>query len=604
MDFDGRVLPRVGGFGRFSRLLAAALWLPNVALALGFFSELLYTEVPEHHCRPDPALLPEPLRNLSGPQLLEAALPPLPPPAAGWSRCQLYRYPQPGEGRSNQTEPEPCTRGWEYGPSAGLQRNIISQWDLVCQDRWRIPLEKVSYMIGWLGGSIVSGCACDRFGRRATFIFSLLLAILLGVGVAVSLDYVMFLLMRMFYGAALAGSFLSLYIARLEICDPAHRLMVTMLAGFLWVAGELLLPGLAVLCKDWRVLQGVIAASLALLLVYWGCQSLFPESPRWLLATQQLDQGKKELRLFAEANGVNLDNELYSEDSVFTEIDSLAEGPVLARYHSICDIFRTRVIWKNSLILGFTAFIGTGIRHCYLQSMLDYGPPFYFMYFLLAATEAVSCLFLCVTVNRFGRRGILLLCTILTGISSLLLLALTEYLVEGIALAISILGALASHAVVMLSIFFASEVLPTVIRGSGVGLILAASFLGRAAAPLMDLHNQKGFFLHHVIFSSFAILSVLSIMLLPESKRKSLPESLRDGESLRRPPLFLSHAKDDLPLLSSARTPHGDYNPENYSRLVTATKKMLSRDPAPYQAGRRLSGQLQGEDNQALTQDA
>nr|XP_033798745.1 putative solute carrier family 22 member 31 isoform X2 [Geotrypetes seraphini]XP_033798747.1 putative solute carrier family 22 member 31 isoform X2 [Geotrypetes seraphini] len=573
MDFDGQVLPRTGGFGRFSRLLAAALWAPNVALALGFFSELLYCEEPEHRCRSDPSL-----RNLSGPELLLDT--------AGWSRCQ----------QSNDSGS--CTRGWEYESSAGLRSNIVSQWDLVCKKRWKISLELVSYMASWLGGFVVFGCACDRLGRRPVFVFSLVLVILAGVGVAVSLDYIMFLLIRGLYGSALAGTFLSLYITRLEICDPAHRLMVTMIAHLFWVAGELLLPGLAALSKEWRILQGVITTSQALLLVYWGCQSLFPESARWLLATHQLDRAKKQLRFFAEANAVNLDGEMYGEEHLFTEMDSMAEGPVQARYHSVCHLFHTRIVWKNSLILGFSACIGTGIRHSYLQNLQGYGPPFYFVYFLMAATEAASCLFLYATVNRFGRRAILLLCTILTGVSSLLLLALTEYLFPGIALAISILGILASHAVVMLSVFFASEVLPTVIRGSGLGLILAASFVGRAAAPIMDLHNRKGFFLHHVIFSSFAILSVLSIMLLPESKRKSLPESLRDGESLRRPPLFLSRAKDDLPLLSSARTAHSDYNPENYSRLMTATKKMLSKDPPPYQADR-----LQGEENQALTLD-
>lgn len=51
----------------------------------------------------------------------------------------------------------------------------------------------------------------------------------------------------------------------LELCDPPHRLVVTMGAGFCWVAGELLLPGLAVLCKEWRLLQGAITLGLALL---------------------------------------------------------------------------------------------------------------------------------------------------------------------------------------------------------------------------------------------------------------------------------------------------------------------------------------------------
>ncbi|KAJ1083921.1 hypothetical protein NDU88_004076 [Pleurodeles waltl] len=610
MDFDTRIAPQVGGFGRYSRLLAAASWLPNVLLALSCFSEVFYAAVPEHHCRPDPALLPGTLASLTGFELLNASVPRLPPPASGWSRCELYHYSETNGTAipSNGTRPQingtgPCTRGWDYHSEAGLERNIVTKWDLVCANHWKVPVEQVSFTLGCLSGFLIFGSTCDRFGRRSTFLAALLLAILFGTGVTVSMDFLIFLLTRLFQGAALAGIFLSLYVARLEVCDPPHRLMFTMVGGFFWVAGELLLPGLAVLCRDWWILQAVGTVSLGLLFGYWCCQSLFPESPRWLLATRQLDRCKKALSIFAEANGINVDDELYNHENLFAEIDALAEDDPLPHYYTVCEIFRSRVIGKNSLILGFTALIGSGIRHCFSRNLMGYRPPLYFMYFMLAGSEALACIFLCVTVDRFGRRGILLLCAILTGISSLLLLALTQYLYAGLTLAISILGSLASHGLVMLSIFFASEVLPTVVRGAGLGLIMASSFVGRAAAPLMDLQNNRGFFLHHVVFSSFAILSVLTIMLLPESKRKCLPESLKDGENLRRPPLFLSHAVDGLPLLSQRKRSR-EYNPENYSRLVTATKKMLGREGTGREGSQLLKEMVNEEETETLHEEA
>lgn len=55
----------------------------------------------------------------------------------------------------------------------------------------------------------------------------------------------------------------------LELCDPPHRLMVEMVSGFFAIAAELLLPGLAVLCRDWPVLQAVATLPLLLLLSYW-----------------------------------------------------------------------------------------------------------------------------------------------------------------------------------------------------------------------------------------------------------------------------------------------------------------------------------------------
>lgn len=98
----------------------------------------------------------------------------------------------------------------------------------------------------------------------------------------------------------------------------------------------------------------------------------------------------------------------------------------------------------------------------------------------------------------------------------------------------------------------------------------------------MELQNNGGYFLHQVIFASFAVLSVLCIMLLPESKRKPLPDSMKEGENQCRPPLFPARPyRDSLPLLCT-RPPLSDYNPDNYSRLVSATRKMLSKDNLPY----------------------
>lgn len=112
--------------------------------------------------------------------------------------------------------------------------------------------------------------------------------------------------------------------------------------------------------------------------------------------------------------------------------------------------------------------------------------------------------------------------------------------------------------------------------------MLAAGCVGMAASSLMELQNNSGYFLHQVIFASFAVLSVLCIMLLPESKRKSLPDSLSEGENQRRPPLFLARAhRDSIPLLCAPR-PLSEYNPDNYSRLVSATRKMLSKEKLPY----------------------
>ncbi|KAL7830918.1 hypothetical protein SRHO_G00304200 [Serrasalmus rhombeus] len=585
MEFEAKVYPQIGGFGRYNRVVTVFSWFPNFAVSLNLFCDVFFTLVPEsYHCKPDPSLLPSTLllSNFSRQAYLNLTIPWV--NGSGLSHCELYRYPTNLTNFTEKVHREvvPCTRGWQYSKPAGLQSNFVTEWNLVCGNYWKVPLQHICFMTGWILGYILLGAVCDWLGRRRALLLSVSLSGLLGVAVCLSSSPAAFQLLRLCHGTVLAGVFLSSYIARLELCDPSHRLMVSMVSGFFAVFAELLLPGLAVLCGDWPVLQAVTTLPLLLLLSYWCWASVFPESPRWLLATSQIPQAKRCLQLFSIRNGTCMRDEIYPAETLLTEIDVAFPEDPQPQYHHALELRHTRVIWRNCLILAFTLFIGTGIQYCFTRNLHIYSPQFYFGYFLRTLTGALACVFLCVFVDRVGRRGILLLAAIVTGLSSLLLLALTQYLRGGLVLVLSVLGLLASQALAMLSVFFASEIMPTVVRGGALGLVMAAGAVGMAASSVMELQNNSGYFLHHVVFASFAVLSVLCIMLLPESKRKALPDSLKDGENLRRPPLFLSRGeRDSLPLLRT-RHPASEYNPDNYSRLVSATRKMLAKESVPY----------------------
>ncbi|KAG7483152.1 solute carrier family 22 member 31 [Solea senegalensis] len=602
MDYEANVFPHSGGYGRYNRVVVLFSWFPNFAVTLNLLSDIFFTHIPEsYHCTPDPELLPSAflLSNFSRQGYLKVAIPWV--NGSGLSHCELFKYPPNTSDFSGHVPRErvSCTRGWDYVHSAGLRTNFVTEWNLVCSDYWKIPLQHICFMMGWILGYILLGTLCDWLGRRRGFLLSISLSSVLGMAVCLSNSAVVFLLLRLSQGAMLAGVFLSSYIVRLELCDPPHRLMVAMISSFFAVFAELLLPGVAVLCRDWPILQAVVTLPLLLLLSYWCFGSVFPESPRWLLATAQIPQVKQSVQGFSTRNGVCRRDEIYPGETLLSEIDSVYGEDCRPSYHSVLELRQTRIIWKNCLILSFTLFIGTGIQYCFTRNLHSFSTNFYFSYFLRVITGALACVFICVTVDRFGRRGILLLSAIITGLSSLVLLALTQYLRGGLVLVLSVVGLLSSQALAMLSVFFACEVMPTVVRGGCLGLVMAAGCVGMAASSLMELQNNSGYFLHHVIFASFAVLSVLSIMLLPESKRKPLPDSLKDGENQRRPPLFLSRPdRVNLPLLCT-RPPLSVYNPENYSRLVSATRKMLTKESLPYRiSAPALSPLLSGSETQ------
>lgn len=85
-------------------------------------------------------------------------------------------------------------------------------------------------------------------------------------------------------------------------------------------------------------------------------------------------------------------------------------------------------------------------------------------------------------------------------------------------------------------------------RCGGLGLVLASAGFGMLTAPIIELHNQKGYFLHHIIFACCTLICIICILLLPESRDQNLPENISNGEHYTRQPL-LPHRKGEQPLL-------------------------------------------------------
>ncbi|XP_072126112.1 solute carrier family 22 member 17 [Mobula birostris] len=511
----------MGGFGRHQRLVCVLTWLPLPPLAFALLSGSFLTLVPAHRCRRE------------GEGEGEAA--------EGEGSCQL-----------NTSDHRPCPYGWKYQSSEGLNTNIITQWDLVCDSSWKSSVEEICFVLGCLAGFLVLGYLADRLGRRICCLLSVSLSILFGTLLSVAPSLPVFTLARFFQGSAVAGLLLSLYLIRLEVCDPPHRLPVSMVSGLFLVGGEFLLLGLAVGCRDWRLFQGVITAPLGLFLGFC-CPQVLPEPLRWLLSTGRVPEARAALGRILERNQPREDREPLELESSFTDLDSSYPGNHESERETLCKLLKCRNIWKNILILGFTAFIGHGIQHCYgtfRNSVLGTRPSFSVMYLLSAGAGGLACLFLCATVDRCGRRGILLLSMTLTGLASLILLGLSEYLNDVTILIFCSLGLFSSRAVETLSILFSSEVIPTLIRGLGLGVVLGLSWLPRLSRLLLELQGSRAYFLHHVLLASLALLGCLCILLLPETKRKPLPDSLQQGELCRRPS-FLQRPRDNVPLLAA-----------------------------------------------------
>ncbi|XP_053570656.1 solute carrier family 22 member 23 isoform X2 [Bombina bombina] len=526
LDYDGSVMPFLGGLGSFQRRLVLLTWIPSLIIGFSQFSDFFLLEQPIKFCK-----------------------------------VNLPTTTAPSAGALPHLNDSCLCHEWTYTIQAGLVQNVVSKWDLVCESSWKVHIAKFSLVVGLIFGYLITGCIADWIGRRLVLLFSTVFNLIFGLSVALSVNVTMFSTLRFFEGFCLAGIYLSLFALRIELCPPDHRFMITMVANFIVMGGQFLLPGLAALCRDWQILQAVIICPFILMLSYLY---IFPESLRWLMATQQFEASKKQILNIFHKNKINSENDI---KGIMPEL----ERELSRRPKKVCivKVVGTRNLWKNILVLCVNSLTGYGIHHCFAKSLMD--PEvnmkimhnFYVNYFTMAGITLASCLAMCPVVGFMGRRGGLLLFMILTALASLLQLGLlnligkytqhpeigmSDTVKNKFSIVFSIIGMFASHAVGSLSVFFCAEITPTVIRGGGLGLVLASAGFGMLTAPIMELHNQKGYFLHHVIFACCTLICIICILLLPESKNQNLPENIPDGEHYTRQPL-LPHKRGEQPLL-------------------------------------------------------
>ncbi|XP_011485198.1 solute carrier family 22 member 23 [Oryzias latipes] len=551
---DESVLPFLGGFGRYQKQLIALTWIPALFIGFSQYSDVFLFAQPNSTCV-QPSLnwtnqkagylvQSDGSKNTRAPQDYSSR----------GRNTSVHKNNNNISSSSSSSNVDCLCSEWTFESHTGLVENVVTKWSLVCDSASEVHIAKFSLLVGSIFGYLVFGILADWFGRYPVLIMSMLFMLVFGLSVAFSVNVPMFSTLRFFEGFCLAGIILSLYVLRIELCTPKWRFSMTMIASFVVLGGQLLMPFVVYLCRDWQVLQAVIVCPLLLMMSYiW----IFPESLRWLLATQQYHRSKRIIEDILQKNRVDL---TLDSGDIFTELQQdIQKKP---KKTCIVKMVGTRNLWKNIVVLCVNSLTGYGIHHCFARSLMDQEVQepmllnFYADYYTMAGIAVASCIALCPAVGLMGRRGGLLMFMIITALASLLQLGLlnllgkysahlniaesSDTLNKNFSIAFSIIGMFSSHAVSNLSIFFCAEITPTVIRGGGVGLVLASAGFGMLTAPIMELHNQKGYFLHHIIFACCTLICIICILLLPEPRSKSLPETLPDGESYTREPLLQS----------------------------------------------------------------
>ncbi|XP_036036283.1 solute carrier family 22 member 12 [Onychomys torridus] len=529
MEFS-ELLDRVGGLGRFQVLQTVALVTPILWVTSQNMLENFSAAVPRHRCwvplldnRTAQASVPG---DFGPDDLLTVSIPP--GPAQQPHQCLRFRQPQWQLMKTNTTatnwseaDTEPCEDGWVYDRSI-FTSTIVTTWDLVCDSQALRPMAQSIYLAGILVGAAVCGHTSDRFGRRRVLTWSYLQVAVSGITAAFIPIFPLYCLFRFLVAAAVAGVMMNTVSLLMEWTSARGRTLMMTLNSVGFSFGHVLTGSMAYGVRSWRMLQ--LAVSIPFFLCFVSSWWL-PESARWLLTVGKLEQGLRELQRVAainrkKAEGDTLTMEVLqsatqeepSGDQTRATLGTLLHTPGLR--------LRTFVSMLCWFAFGFT-FYGLALN---LQAL---GSNIFLLQVLIGAVDLPVKIGSLLLLNYLGRRLCQASSLVLPGLC-ILANILVPHEMEVLRSSLAVLGLGSLGSAFTCVTIFSSELFPTVLRMTAVGLGQVAARGGAILGPLVPLLGVYGSWLPLLVYGVVSVLSGLAALLLPETKNLPLPDTIQD----------------------------------------------------------------------------
>uniref|UniRef100_A0A8C3XU30 Solute carrier family 22 member 3 n=1 Tax=Chelydra serpentina TaxID=8475 RepID=A0A8C3XU30_CHESE len=339
---------------------------------------------------------------------------------------------------------------------------------------------------------------------------TILLSATSGVLVAFAPSYLWIVIFRFLQGLVSKGS----WTAVTEIVGPSHRKTVGILYQVAFTVGLLLLDGVAYAIPHWRWLQLTVTLPCFLLLLYYWC---LPESPRWLISQKQNDKAMKIVDYIAKKNGKKLPNL-----TVFSIDDGEKRSP------SFTDLVRTPQMRKHTFILMYNWLASSLQYQGLIMHMAMAGEDMYLDFFYSALVEFPAAFIILLTINRIGRRYPWAVATLVAGVACLIMALIPED-IHWLKVTVGCIGRMGITMSIEMVCFVNTELYPTFLRNLGVMVCSSFCDVGGILAPFIVYRLAEIW--HELPLIVFAVVGLIAgglVVLLPETKGKTLPETIED----------------------------------------------------------------------------
>ena len=395
-------------------------------------------------------------------------------------------------------------------------------------------------LIGCLVGSIVSGGLSEGIGRKKLLIVSaaLFAASSILTGAAETFDW--FIAWRITGGVAIgmASNVSPMYIAEISPAAWRGRLVslnqLTIVIGILAAQIVNLLIAQKVpdgataefIRQSWNGQHGwrwMFYAVAIPSMIFFLASMLVPESPRWLVKRGRDEMAAKTLARIGGDEYSRLT--LADIQRTFTSTSAIATGPGPAS--------ASKIITIGVLLAILQQWCGINVIFNYAEDIYrDAGYGVSDILFNIVITGAINMMFTFValgTVDRFGRRALMLIGCTGVGLSHLLIGSAYFFGLKGLPVVILTLCAIGCYAMSLAPVTWVliSEIFPNRIRGAAVSISVSAlwiaCFVLTFTFPVLNtnLGPAKTFWLYAAVCLAGLLFILVAV---PETKGKTLEQ--------------------------------------------------------------------------------
>ncbi|XP_050170240.1 solute carrier family 22 member 1-like isoform X5 [Myiozetetes cayanensis] len=278
-------LEQVGEFDFFQKKVLFFLCLLSATFVPIYVGIFFLGFIPEHHCHSPRVAELSQRCGWSLEEQLNHTVPEWDGHGFSYnSRCRRYELDWNATGISC-TEPlrslvgngstvplGPCWDGWVYDSSGS---SLVTEFNLVCEDSWKLDLFQSCVNAGFFIGSMSIGYIADRFGRKLCLLVTVLINAVSGVLMAFAPSYTWTVIFRLIQGLVSKGSWLTGYVLIAEFVGSDYRRSVGITYQLAFTLGLLIFTALAYALPHWRWLQlAVTLPNFFFLLYYWFTSSV------------------------------------------------------------------------------------------------------------------------------------------------------------------------------------------------------------------------------------------------------------------------------------------------------------------------------------------